>query len=77
VPRASGELVKNGSDAIKAVFRMKGFNHQFSYKNTEVQHAVNYCIGRLVLCAMPVGELPKSKGSLCPESSHSCLQAFA
>jgi pimeloyl-ACP methyl ester carboxylesterase len=72
VPSASGELLKGGKDAIQAIFRMKGFNHQFSYKNAEVQHAVSYSIARLVLVAKPIQELPKSKGNPCLESSSSC-----
>ncbi|WP_216819996.1 alpha/beta hydrolase [Zoogloea sp. LCSB751] len=77
VPRASGELVKGDKDFVKCVFKMKGFDHQHSYSNAEVQHAASYCIGRIVISAKPVRELPQMKGNSCLESSPSCSLGFS
>lgn len=61
VPRQSGMLLEQADQAIKAVFRMTGFDHQFSYKNEMVQHAVVYGLGRLIQLAEPLRNLPETK----------------
>ena len=77
VPRGSGNLLTRGGAAIKAVFEMKGFDHQFSYKDSTAQSAVTYSIGRLVQLAKSIKDLPQSKGVSWSESSSSCSQESA
>lgn len=77
VPRGSGSLLTRGGEAIKAVFEMKGFDHQFSYKDSTAQSAVTYSIGRLVQLAKSIKDLPQSKGVPWSEPSSSCSQESA
>ncbi len=66
VPRPSGLLAESG---CKAVFRMKGFDHQGSYGNRDVLDNVMYCIGKVVQGAKPIKDLPQSKGTSWTEPS--------
>ncbi|WP_269509187.1 esterase/lipase family protein [Burkholderia sp. IMCC1007] len=50
VPVGSGQLIaKSGESPI--VFRMDGFDHQYSYNNENVRNCVMYCIGKIVQLA--------------------------
>ena len=69
VPRASGRLVEDGGENVKLVCRMKGFDHQGSYKHPDVLSNVTYCLGKLIQLATPIEQLPQSKGSSWSESS--------
>lgn len=54
VPVGSGQLIaKSGESPI--VFRMDGFDHQYSYNNENVRDCVMYCIGKIVQLAPVVG----------------------
>lgn len=63
VPTPSGYLVERGGDNVKSVFRMKGFDHQGSYKHPDVMSNVTYCLGKLIQLATPIEELPQNKGN--------------
>ena len=62
VPRPSGEKIKAGASLV---FKMKGFDHQMSYKDTNVQDVSFYCIAKIIQTAKPAKDLPQSKGGVC------------
>jgi hypothetical protein len=69
VPRHSGRLVEDGGENVKLVCRMKGFDHQGSYKHPDVLSNVTYCLGKLIQLATPIDQLPQTKGSSWSEPS--------
>lgn len=54
VPVGSGQLIAASGES-PIVFRMDGFDHQYSYNNENVRDCVMYCIGKIVQLAPAAG----------------------
>ena len=60
VPSPSARLVDEAG--LLATFRMKGFDHQNSYRDANVLDNVAWCLAKLVQNATPADQLIQKKG---------------